>query len=140
MLVFIDQPVGFDGFRTMDSFYGKGKRGKRKPHPHFWKGGGGHGGRFQPREDFQEKLVLDAAPAMQSTTKVPPAWDPCLEKRGYPVRIWILDVAMWRIGAGVPAEQQGAEGAQRLGGVAKVLARHIPPQNLRDGRTTTRRP
>ena len=116
----------------MDAFYGK--KGKGKGKPHFWKGGGGSRfGHANRGEDFQGKHVLDAETAMQSTTKVPPAWDPRLEKRGYPFRIWLLDVAMWRIGSEVPDIRQGAAVAQRLGGVAKVLARHIPPENLRDG-------
>ena len=93
----------------MDSYCGKGgKRANGKFHPHFWKGGGGHGGRFQPREGFQGKHVLDADSAMQSTTKVPQAWDPRLEKRGYPFRIWMLDVATWRVGAEMLENQQGA--------------------------------
>ena len=33
----------------------------------------------------------------------------------------------------LPENRQGAAVAQRLGGVAKFLARHIPPANLRDG-------
>ena len=45
----------------------------------------------------------------------------------------MLDVAMWRIGAEIPENRQGAAVAQRFGGVAKVLAWHIPPANLRDG-------
>ena len=45
----------------------------------------------------------------------------------------MLDVATWRIGAEIPENRQGALVAQRLGGVAKVLARHIPPDSLRDG-------
>ena len=116
----------------MDAFYGK--KGKGKGKPHFWKGGGGSRfGHANRGEDFQGKHVLDAETAMQSTTKVPPAWDPRLEKRGYPFRIWLLDVAMWRIGSEVPDIRQGAAVAQRLGGVAKVLARHIPPESMRDG-------
>ena len=91
----------------MDSYYGKGgKRRGKSSHPHFWKGGGVHGGSFQ--EDFQGKRVMDAESAMQSTTKVPPAWDPRLEKRGYPFRIWMLDVATWRVGAEIPENRQGA--------------------------------
>ena len=120
----------------MDSYTGgkSGKRGKGKSsHPHFWKGGGGHGGRFQLREDFQGEHVLDAESAMQSITKVLPAWDPRLEKRGYAFRIRMLDVAMCRIGAEILENRQGAAVAQRLGGVVKVLAKHIPPANLRDG-------
>ena len=70
---------------------------------------------------------------MKSTTKVPLAWDPRLEKRGYPFRIWMLDVATWRVGAEIPENRQGAAVAQRRGGVAKVHARHIPPTSLRDG-------
>ena len=45
----------------------------------------------------------------------------------------MLDVATWRVGAEIPENRQGAAVAQRLGGVAKVLARHIPPASLRDG-------
>ena len=118
----------------MDS-YGKGggKRRGKSSRPHFWKGGGGggHGGRYG--EDFHGKRAIDAETAMQSTTKVPPAWDPRLEKRGYPFRIWMLDVATWRVGAEIPENRQGAAVAQRRGGVAKVHARHIPPTSLRDG-------
>ena len=107
--------------------FGKKKGGK----PHYWRGGGGSHGKYG--ESFHGKHVLDAETAMASTTKVPPAWDPRLEKRGYPFRVWLLDVAMWRVGSEVPEARMGAAVAQRLGGVAKVLARHIPPESLRDG-------
>ena len=63
---------------------------------------------------------MDGESVMQSTTNVPPAWDPRLEKRGYPFRIWMLDVAMWRICAEIPENRQGAAVAQRFGGVAKI--------------------
>ena len=105
--------------------WSKGKG--RGTHQAFWKGSG------KPFEMHHGGRALDAETAMQSTTKVPPAWDPRLEKRGYPFRIWLLDVAMWRIGAEIPEARHGAAVAQRLGGVAKVLARHIPPANLQQG-------
>ena len=75
----------------MDAWFGKGKRGKGKPH--YWRGGGHHAGGGR-NENLHGRHVMDAETAMQSTTKVPPAWDPRLEKRGYPFRIWLLDVAM----------------------------------------------
>ena len=45
----------------------------------------------------------------------------------------MLGVAMWRTGVEIPENRQGAAAAQRLGVVANVLARHIPPADLRDG-------
>ena len=84
-------------------------------------------------ENFQVTRRLDADTAMQPTSKLPPAWYPRLEKRGYPFRIWLMDLAIWHNRCEVPEEHMGAAVAQRLGGVAKVLARHIPPETLRPG-------
>ena len=33
--------------------------------------------------------------AMQSTSKVPPAWMPSFEKRGYPFHVRLSDVGVW---------------------------------------------
>ena len=78
----------------MDSFYGKGKK-KGKSAPHYWgKHGGGHFGGWRPA--MQGSHVLDAEAAMQNTAKVPPAWDPRLERRTYPFGIWLLDLAIWK--------------------------------------------
>ena len=117
----------------MDSFFGGKKGSKGGKH-----GGGGHywgksGGGSRYNEDGHGGLRLNADTAMQSTTKTPPAWDPRLEKRGSPFRIWLLDLAIWRNGCEIQEERHGALVAQRLGGVAKVLARHIPPEAIRNG-------
>ena len=48
-------------------------------------------------------------------------------------RIWFFDLAIWLNECEIQEERQGSLVAQRLGGVATVLDRHIPPEALRDG-------
>ena len=75
--------------------------------------------------------VSATQPYGTATLKVPPAWDPRLEKCGYPFRIWLLDLAIWCNGCEVPDERMGAAVAERRGGVSQFLDRHISPENLR---------
>ena len=70
----------------------------------------------------------------QSTSKVPPYWEPALELRGYPYRVWLQDLDVWAAGTELQAEQQAPAVVQRLGGAARELARSVPTQQLRDGR------
>ena len=51
-----------------------------------------------------------------STSKVPPYWEPALELRGYPFRVWIEDLDVWAAGTELAAELQAPAVVQRLGG------------------------
>ena len=77
---------------------------------------------------------MNARSAMQSTSKVPPYWEPGLELRGYPFRTWIQDLSLWAAATEVPERAMAATVAQRVGGVAKVLVREIPTDHLMNGR------
>ena len=69
-----------------------------------------------------------------STSKVPPFWEPTLELRGYPFRVWLQDLDVWAAGTELQAELQAPAVVQRLGGAARDLARAVPTSQLRDGR------
>ena len=70
-----------------------------------------------------------------STSKVPPAWEPALELRGYPFRVWIQDLDVWAAGTELAPELQAPAVVQRLGGAARDLVRAVPTTELRKGRT-----
>ena len=70
----------------------------------------------------------------QSTTKIPPYWDPSLEATRYPSRTWIGDLDVWAAGTELAAELQAPAVVQRLRGAARDLAREIQTTELRDGR------
>lgn len=86
----------------------------------------GRGGRAR-RTDTLERIG-------QSTSQMPPYWEPSLELRGYPFRVWLQDLDVWAGGTELQAEQQAPAVVQRLGGAARELARSVPTQQLRDGR------
>ena len=69
-----------------------------------------------------------------STSKIPPFWEPSLELRGYPFRVWIQDLDVWAAGTELAAELQAPAVVQRLGGAARELIRAVPTQELREGR------
>ena len=86
----------------------------------------GYGGRARPTHDHER--------IGHSTSKVPPFWEPSLELRGYPFRVWLQDLDVWAAGTELQAEQQAPAVVQRLGGAARELARGVPTQQLREGR------
>ena len=61
--------------------------------------------------------------AQQSTSKVPPYWEPSLELRGYPFRVWLQDISIWAAGTELNEELQAPAVAQRLGGTARDIVR-----------------
>ena len=69
-----------------------------------------------------------------STSKIPPFWEPTLELKGYPFRVWLQDLDVWAAGTELQQEQQAPAVVQRLGGAARELARGVPTTQLRDGR------
>ena len=72
--------------------------------------------------------------AAQATAKVPPYWEPSLEKKGYPFRIYDRDLLIWAVGSELPPERMAPAVVQRLGGMARQLAREVPPEVLSHGR------
>ena len=98
-----------------------------------WWGKGFGGG----RPGGHHSTVTTAAggePYGASTSKVPLYWEPALENRGYPFRVWLQDVDVWSAGTELQAELQAPAVVQRLGGAARALAREVPHGELRDGR------
>ena len=93
----------------------------------YWGGdrGKGHG---------SGSAVPAAQLAQQSTSKVPPYWDPSLELRGYPFRVWLQDINIWAAGTELIPQLQAPAVAQRLGGTARDLVREVPASELREGR------
>ena len=69
-----------------------------------------------------------------STSKIPPYWDPSLERRGYPFRVWVQDLEIWAAGTELGEELRAPAVAQRLGGAARAIVREVPADELRDGR------
>ena len=65
---------------------------------------------------------------------MPPFWEPTLELRGYPFRVWLQDLDVWAAGTELNAELVAPAVVQRLGGAARKLVRAAPAQELRDGR------
>ena len=100
--------------------------GRRAPEPGYawWGKGKGAGRSTQPAQE----------PYGHSTSKIPPYWEPGLELRGYPFRIWLQDVDVWSAGTELQPELQAPAVAQRLGGAARALVREVPTNELRDGR------
>ena len=72
----------------------------------------------------KDKWLLNMTPemAMQSTSKVPPAWMPSFEKRGYPFHVWLADVGVWTAGTEIAEPLRAACLVQPLGGTARVMA------------------
>ena len=93
-----------------------------------WWGKGG------PRGSPSRSPDQRGEPFGHSTSKVPPYWEPGLEQRGYPFRIWLQDVDVWSTGTELQPELQAPAVVQRLGGAARALAREVPTAELRDGR------
>ena len=56
-----------------------------------------------------------------STSKIPPYWEPTLELKGYPFRVWLQDLDVWAAGTELQQEQQAPAVVQRLGGAAREL-------------------
>ena len=73
-------------------------------------------------------------PLRWSDSKNPPWWEPSLETRGYPFRIWIQDVNLWLAGTELQPELVGPAVARRLGGTCAELVRMLDPDELRNGR------
>ena len=69
-----------------------------------WYWSGDRRGGVDPRQQLLDGNV-DAASAMQSTSKVPPYWEPSLERRGYPMRTWIQDIGIWATATELQQEQ-----------------------------------
>ena len=69
-----------------------------------------------------------------STNKIPPYWEPGLENRGYPFRVWMQDIDIWSAGTELQQEQLAPAVVQKLGGAARAIAREVPAMELRDGR------
>ena len=65
---------------------------------------------------------------------MPPLWEPTLELRGYPFRVWLQDLDVWAAGTELNQELIAPAVVQRLGGAARELVRAVPAQELRDGR------
>ena len=96
----------------------------------YW--GGPHAGRDGHDHGLR---ASSAEAAQQSTSKIPPFWDLPLERRCYPFVVWATDIRVWSATTTeLPERAQGGAVAQRLAGVARHLAREIPPDLLRDGR------
>ena len=53
-----------------------------------------------------------------STSKIPPYWEPALELKGYPFRVWLQDLDVWAAGAELDAELRAPSVVQRFGGAA----------------------
>ena len=69
-----------------------------------------------------------------STSKIPPYWEPSLELKGHPFRVWLQDLGAWSAGSELAAELVAPAVVQRLGGAARKLVRAVPAAELRDGR------
>ena len=65
---------------------------------------------------------------------MPPDWEPTLELKGYPFRVWLQDLDVWAAGTELNQELVAPAVVQRLGGAARELVRAVPAQELRDGR------
>ena len=72
--------------------------------------------------------------AQQATSKVPPYWEPALELKCYPYKVWLQDISIWAAGTELQEVLQAPAVAQRLGGTAKDLIRELPAKQLREGR------
>ena len=99
-----------------------------------WFGDDSHRGRGADPQRQQAFEHMDAATAMMSTSKVPLYWEPSLERRGFPLRVWMQDIGIWVSGTELHQQQIGGAVTQRLGGVARDMTREIPLTILRDGR------
>ena len=98
-----------------------------------WYWSGDRRGGADPRSQLLDGNV-DAASAMQSTSKVPPYWEPSLERRGYPMRTWMQDIGIWATATELQEEQIAGVVVQRIGGVARDMLREMPLELLRNGR------
>ena len=113
-------PFPKTGGDASPTFWGKGKGG--------WTGGPG----FRPRRGDSSPTGLE--PYGHSTSKVPPYWEPTLELKGYPFRVWLQDLDIWAAGTELNHELVAPAVVQRLGGAARELVRGVPAAELRDGR------
>ena len=68
--------------------------------------------------------------AQQATSKVPPYWEPALELKGYPYKVWLQDISIWAAGTELQDVLQAPAAAQRLGGTAKDLIRELSMEDL----------
>ena len=100
-----------------------------EPAQSYWDRAGNFGSPTPPSANH-----MTAEAAQLSTSKVPPYWSPQLELRGYPFRVWLQDVGIWSSSTELREEQLGGAVIQRLGGVARQLARSLDPDTVRNGR------
>ena len=98
---------------------------------YLWRGRGQGGDPGAAHTHGSGAVAADSA--QLATSKIPPYWEPRLERMGYPFRVWGQDIAIWAPGTELAANRQGPAIVQRLGGGARALAREIPAQVLADG-------
>ena len=65
--------------------------------------------------------------------RVPPRWDPAMERTGYSFRTYMMDLNLWMMLTDLAPHQQAAAIIMRLGGAAKELARTMTPQEIFQG-------
>ena len=75
-------------------------------------------------------MAMQTAGDTQGTHRIPPSWTPGMN---YAWRDFERDVANWVRLTDLHEEQHGPAVFQRLGGMAKVLAREIPEQVIAEG-------
>ena len=92
----------------------------------YWGKGKGQPGGWNSRQGFES--------FGHSTSKIPPYWEPSLELKGYPFRVWMQDLDVWSAGTELQSELVAPAVVQRLGGAARELVRAVPASELRDGR------
>lgn len=80
---------------------------------------------------------IGAAPEAAGTHRIPPAWTP---GNDYTFRDWERDLENWIDMTDLNYEQIGPAVFQRLGGMAKILAREIPRELIRRGEPDPARP
>ena len=54
-------------------------------------------------------------------------------EEAYPFRFWLLDTVMWSMATDVAEERQGPAVVLRLGGIARSIAREVPPEIIARG-------
>ena len=68
----------------------------------------------------------------QATLRVPPPLSPEMEN-AFPFRHWILDTVMWSMATDLDEVRKGPAVTLQLGGLARDVAREIPPNVLANG-------
>ena len=78
-------------------------------------------------------VAIDAEVASQMSIRIPPYWEPGLERRGYPFAEWLTDVSTWAADTELADHKKGTAVAQRIGGTAGEIVKEIDPIVLCDG-------